>query len=145
MGMLFSRKQYKFLDRLFFCLPVIRQVMAERKNRNVSEAMASEDPTARTAIAGMAPEVLERWGDALLETLGLDSWDEWEIWFGKNRYRNEYFRLAKDGFILSRYVAKDSPEQTCARIHISISTYWQWKRDTLTQLGFIAMRSGLKF
>ena len=123
---LFSRKQVKFLDKVFFCYPVMEKIVQDIRSRKQTSAECSDDPTALCALAGMNPEEIEQWVGICRSAFSIQDTFTQKILKG-------------------RYVAKESPEDTCFKNHISWSTYWRIRKEFLFYAGVLAREEKMKF
>ncbi|MBR4908816.1 MAG: hypothetical protein IKZ43_07385 [Acidaminococcaceae bacterium] len=123
---LFSRKQIKFLDRVFFCFPAMLKIVQDIRSRKETDAEQSDDPTALTALAGMAPEEIEQWVGVCQAAFAVQDTFTQKVLKG-------------------RYIDKESPEDTCFKNHISWSTYWRIRKGFLFYAGVLAREEKIKF
>ena len=128
-----SRKQIKFLDKLFFDAAPLQQAVSELRSEAVANAEQSADPTARQAVVGIAE---------LPEAMGYKRPEAWlqvvELTWA--RYHSE---TATGKAMRRRYIRRESPETTCINEHISQGTYWNWREDFLIFSAITAAREGL--
>ena len=128
-----SRKQIKFLDKLFFDAAPLQQAVSELRSEAVVNAEQSADPTARQAVAGIAE---------LPEAMGYKRPEAWlqvvELTWA--RYNSE---TAKGKVMRRRYIRRESAETSCIHEHISAGTYWNWREDFLIYAAIMAARERL--
>ena len=130
-----TRKQKKFIDRLFFQERQLREAVGELRAAVVADAADSADPTARQAVETIAelPEVNGiKHPEVWLHVMDL-TW---------KRYHDQH----PVGKVLrGRYVLRDSPQMTSIKEHIVEGTYWNWREEFLTYAAMMAAKNGLTF
>ena len=131
---LFSRKQYKFMEKLFYDSAALMQAVQEMRSNMQAAAEKTADPTAKTAVTNLAavPEVMgyadpEAWLQVAAQT-----WACYHIGTGVGKA------------MCRRYKLRESPEKTCIMNHISEGTYWHWRLEFLNKAGLFAAYKGLK-
>lgn len=129
-----SRKQKKYLERLFFDGVALANAVNDLRSAALVTAEQSADPTGRHAVENIAgvPEALgykypERW----LQVVEL-TWARYnsESYIGKAMRR--------------RYLTGESPESTCIHSAIAEGTYWGWRNEFLTYAAMMALKKDLE-
>lgn len=130
-----SRKEIKFLDRLFFDAPSLVQAVEEMRSMEKTAAEQSSDPTAKTAAVNLAPvpgvlgyEAPERWLEAVQAT--------WQR-YGPDTPVGKCMRR--------RYKLHESAESTAAKEAIGVGTYFYWRNEFLLYAAFTAIKNGCRF
>lgn len=131
---LFTRKQYKFLDRLFFRSQALQKAVEELRSAAVVSAEQSADPTARQAVEIVAP---------VPEAMG---YKDPEIWL---QVVAQTWATYHDGTMVGklmrrRYILRQSAETTAALEYVSDGVYWYCRREFLNKAGLFAAYKGLK-
>ena len=128
-----SRKQRKYIDRLFYHERELRAVAAEYRAAVVADAADSADPTARQAVEKLA---------TLPEIMGCKDPEGWvhimELTW--KRYHDQH-HIGKA--MRGRYHRKESPQRTSMENHIAEGTYWMWRDEFLTYAALKAVKNGL--
>lgn len=131
---LFTRKQYKFLDKLFFNAPALQQAVQELRSTSVSAAEQSVDPTGQSAVANMAP---------VPEAMG---YKDPEIWLQvvAQTWAVYHAETMTGKIMCRRYKLRESPETTCIMVPLSDGAYWYHRKEFLNKAGLFAALKNLK-
>lgn len=130
-----SRKQVKYLDKLFYDVPALAQAVEEIRSMEQTAAEQSSDPTAKTAAVNLEPvpavlgyENPERWLEAVQDT--------WQR-YGSDTPIGKCMRR--------RYKLHESAETTAAKEAIGVGTYFYWRNEFLLYAAFTAIKNGCRF
>ena len=130
-----SRKQKKYIDKIFYQERQLREAVGELRAAVVSDAADSADPTARQAVEAIAdlPEIMGyKNPEAWLRVVDL-TW----------KHYHDQHRIGK--IMRDRYVMRQSPQLTSVNNHIVEGTYWLWRDEFLTYAAMQAIKHGLTF
>ena len=130
-----SRKQKKYIDKLFYQERQLREAVGELRAAVVADAADSADPTARQAVETIAdlPDIMGyKHPEAWLRVMDL-TW---------KRYHDQH-HIGK--IMRERYVRRESPQLTSINNHIVEGTYWLWREEFLTYAAMMAIKNGLTF
>lgn len=129
-----SRKQMKFMDRLFYNAPALEKAVAELRAEAASAAVQSVDPTSREAVVNIMP---------VNYAMGYNDPEQWlqVVELTWSRYNSESY-MGK--VMRRRYINRESPESTCIYSAIAESTYWDWRNELLTYAAMMALKKDLE-
>jgi len=128
-----SRKQKKYIDKLFYHERQLREAVGELRAAVVADAAYSADPTAKEAVAAIAD---------LPDLMGYKDPETWLrvmdlTW---KRYHDHHHI----GIVMrARYQRKESPQRTSIENHIVEGTYWLWRDEFLTYAAMMAVMNGI--
>jgi len=129
-----SRKQKKYIDKLFFNEAKLREAVGELRTALVTDAAGSADPTAKEAVATLAdlPEIMGcKQPEVWLRVMDL-TW---------KRY-HEHHHIGK--CMRGRYQRHESPQRTSIENAIVEGTYWLWREEFLTYAAMMAVMNGIQ-
>ena len=131
MGVL-NKKQFQFLDRLFFDAPALQQAVEELRILKKTDAQDSADPTAKEAVEQLAEipfamtyERPEAWLRVVHAT--------WE----------KYNGTQKGDAMCRRYKLREKWTRTVCYLFIAENTYFNWRREFITSAALFAAKEGL--
>lgn len=128
-----SRKQKKFLDKLFYDSTALQDAVNELRSAAQVSAEQSADPTGQQAVENIT---------GVLEALGYPQPEQWlrvvELTWA--RYHSERY-IGK--VMRRRYISRESPETTCVYSAIAEGTYWGWRDEFLTYAAIVALKNNL--
>ena len=130
-----SRKQMKFLDRLFYNAPALEKAVAELRAEAASAAMQSVDPTSREAVVNIMP---------VNYAMGYDDPEQW-LQVVAMTWARFHVHTGIGAAMRKRYRKNESPELICATEHIGVNTFFVWRKEFLLFAAFSAARKNLKF
>lgn len=130
-----SRKQKKYIDKLFYQERQLREAVGELRAAVVADAADSADPTARQAVEAIAD---------LPELNGIKNPEAWlrvmDLTWKRYHDQHHIGKIMRD-----RYVMRKSPQRTSIDAHIVEGTYWLWREEFLTYAAMMAIKNGLTF
>lgn len=129
-----SRKQKKYIDKLFYHESQLREAVGEMRAAVVADAADSADPTAKEAVAALAdlPELMGyKHPEVWLRVMDL-TW---------KRY-HEHHHIGK--CMRGRYQRRESPQYTSIDNNIVEGTYWLWRDEFLTYAAMMAVMNGIQ-
>ena len=127
-----TRKQFQFLDKLFFDAAALQQVVAELRTIKKADAQESADPTAREAVEGLAeiPAAMTyNQPEACLRVV--------------KRTWEKYSGTPIGDAMCRRYKLREGWTRTVCVLFISEDTYFRWRREFILSAAIFAAREKL--
>lgn len=127
-----TRKQFQFLDKLFFDAAALQQVVAELRTIKKADAQESADPTAREAVEGLAeiPAAMTyNRPEACLRVV--------------KRTWEKYSGTPIGDAMCRRYKLREGWTRTVCVLFISEDTYFRWRREFILSAAIFAAREKL--
>lgn len=122
-----TRKQFQFLDKLFFDAAALQQVVAELRTIKKADAQESADPTAREAVEGLAeiPAAMTyNRPEACLRVV--------------KRTWEKYSGTPIGDAMCRRYKLREGWTRTVCVLFISEDTYFRWRREFILSAAIFA-------